>query len=75
MKTMILFDNERTLSRRKVNTLETTKPPHFCEGFVLYSAAPGVEKANNLLLINRFYSCIKSISLKIPFLSYVRKGF
>lgn len=40
MKTMILFDNERTLSRRKVNTLETTKPPHFCEGFVLYSAAP-----------------------------------
>jgi hypothetical protein len=22
---------------------ETTKPSHFCEGFVLYGAAPGVE--------------------------------
>lgn len=51
MKTMILFDNERTLSRRKVNTLETTKPPHFCEGFVLYSAAPGVEYAAILLIV------------------------
>lgn len=24
----------------KVNTPETTKPSHFCEGFVLYGAAP-----------------------------------
>lgn len=53
MKTMILFDNERTLSRRKVNTLETTKPPHFCEGFVLYSAAPGVELYRNILFLKK----------------------
>lgn len=24
----------------KNNSPETTKPPHFCEGFVLYGAAP-----------------------------------
>jgi hypothetical protein len=55
MKTMIFFDNERTLSRRKLNTLETTKPPNFCESFVLYGAAPGVESSCNYLILNKLH--------------------
>jgi hypothetical protein len=31
------------------NTPETTKPLHFCRGFVLYGAAPGVEFIFNYL--------------------------
>jgi hypothetical protein len=30
-------------------TPETTKPLHFCRGFVLYGAAPGVESKNKSL--------------------------
>jgi hypothetical protein len=32
-----------------LQTPETTKPLHFCKGFVLYGAAPGVELKLNLL--------------------------
>lgn len=36
-------------------TPETTKPSHFCEGFVLYGAAPRVEKSINLLFLSGFF--------------------
>lgn len=36
----------------KNNHPKTTKPSHFCEGFVLYGAAPGVEESNKYLNLN-----------------------
>jgi hypothetical protein len=35
---------------QKVDVPETTKPLHFCRGFVLYGAAPGVEYLNNCMI-------------------------
>jgi hypothetical protein len=37
--------------RRKSEHPETTKPPHFCEGFVLYGAAPGIELVYNPIIV------------------------
>ena len=36
-------------ARPKTGIPETTKPLHFCRGFVLYGAAPGVEQVANVL--------------------------
>lgn len=41
------------LSNRQL-TPETTKPPHFCGGFVLYGAAPRVESNLKILIIVKF---------------------
>jgi hypothetical protein len=38
---------------QKSGRAETTKPSHFCEGFVLYGAAPGVELYLKSILINK----------------------
>ena len=36
-------------------TPETTKPSHFCGGFVLYGAAPGVESVfSRLIIMDKF---------------------
>lgn len=40
-----------------MSTPETTKSPHFCEGFVLYGAAPGVELDINLLIYRDYFFC------------------
>lgn len=40
--------------QQNTNTPETTKPSHFCEGFVLYGAAPGVEYLNNCMIYMLF---------------------
>lgn len=37
------------------DTPETTKPLHFCRGFVLYGAALGVEYKPNLLFLFNIY--------------------
>ena len=39
----------------QTRTPETTKPPHFCGGFVLYGAAPRVEKFNKYMIFNIFF--------------------
>ena len=39
---------------RKSEDPETTKPSHFCEDFVLYGAAPGVESIYNYTIYNGF---------------------
>jgi hypothetical protein len=36
-----------------VASLETTKPSHFCEGFVLYGAAPGGVLDLKFMIINK----------------------
>jgi hypothetical protein len=49
-------------------TIETTKPSYFYEGFVLYGAAPGVESDDNVLFFLRFLYCHGECYLKIyPF--------
>jgi len=42
---------------RNVDVPETTKPLHFCRGFVLYGAAPGVELDINLLIYRDYFFC------------------
>ena len=44
---------------------ETTKPPHFCGGFVLYDAASGVEVLDNDLFFN-VYIFIEKLSCPYP---------
>lgn len=47
---------------------ETTKPSHFCEGFVLYGAAPGVEKTELFYIYQRVKNKnISFLSLILPF--------
>lgn len=43
-----------TGSRGSFQTPETTKPSHFCEGFILYGAAPGVERLYIYMIYNLF---------------------
>lgn len=44
---------------------ETTKPPHFCGGFVLYGAAPRVEPTDNYLLFNVILGVLHSLYPKV----------
>ena len=52
----------------QTRTPETTKPPHFCGGFVLYGAAPGVESKNKSLFSIQL-SCDQVSSTSLTILS------